>query len=458
MAEKLIRQPRDFPSVEELLKCRPLAADIATLPRPIAAELVRAVVAENKRKLREGKGRLTITSLHRDIRLAVSRARRTEVTRVINATGIVVHTNLGRAPLSESLFDAIRQTVTGYSNVEFDLDRGVRGSRGLACENYLAALSGSEAATIVNNNAAALFLILNSLANRKQVLISRGELVQIGGGFRIPDILKRSGAKLCEVGTTNVTGVADYESHISERTGLILKVHKSNFVQAGFTEEVELRDLVALAARNGLSVVNDLGSGVFVPTKKLTGYAEPTVRESVHAGADLTCFSGDKMLGGVQAGLIVGRRELVAKIKRNPLFRTMRVDKIVFAILEKLLTIYLNGDHLSEIKLWNILSVPEAELYRRGRAMLDELGQPDVLSVEATKAYTGGGAMPEAAMPSVGLVFGGRHKAVALSRKFRQLETPVIGRIDQDRFILDLKAVLPDDLELLRDSIRAVIG
>lgn len=457
MAKKVIKTPRDFPSVEELLQEKTLTEQISSVPRPLAAQLVREVVAQSKEKLNQSSQTISIEKLLSDIKYSIVAAKRDEISRVINATGIVVHTNLGRAPLSEALFEAVKRTVTGYGNIEFDLAGGSRGGRGAACERYLTLLAGSESATVVNNCAAALFLILNTLANRKHVLISRGELVQIGGGFRIPDILKKSGARLCEIGTTNITTIADYESNLNQKTGLILKVHKSNFVQAGFTEEVPLKQLVELAAAHNLSVVNDLGSGAFVSTRESLGYAEPTVQQSVRDGADLTCFSGDKMLGGVQAGLIVGRAELVKKIKRNPLFRTVRVDKFVFSMLEKLLAIYLNGSHQTEIKLWAILSVPESELYKKGKALLKELGNPSGLSVEATKAYVGGGALPESNIPSIGIVFSKPFKATTLMRKFRMMDPPVIGRIDDERFILDLKAVADDELDLLRDYIKKII-
>jgi L-seryl-tRNA(Ser) seleniumtransferase len=457
MARKIIKQPRDFPSVEELLQENTLTEQISSVPRPLAAQLVREVIAQSKEKLKQGSQTISIEKLLSDIRSSIVAAKRDEISRVINATGIVVHTNLGRAPLSEALFEAVKRTVTGYGNIEFDLGRGSRGGRGAACERYLTLLAGSESATVVNNCAAALFLILNTLANRKQVLISRGELIQIGGGFRIPDILKKSGARLCEVGTTNITTIADYESNLNQKTGLILKVHKSNFVQAGFTEEVPLRQLVELGATHGLPVVNDLGSGAFVSTRESLGYAEPTVQQSVRDGADLTCFSGDKMLGGVQAGLIVGRAELVKKIRRNPLFRTVRVDKFVFSMLERLFAIYLNGSHQTEIKLWAILSVPESKLYEKGKGLLKELGNPSGLSVEATKAYVGGGALPESNIPSIGIVFSEPFKATTLMRKFRMMTPPIIGRIDNERFILDLKAVADDELALLRDSIKKII-
>jgi L-seryl-tRNA(Ser) seleniumtransferase len=379
------------------------------------------------------------------------------ISRIINATGIVVHTNLGRAPLSPSIFEEIKKTVVGYGNIEFDLSSGKRGGRGAACERYLAALSGAEAGTVVNNNAAALFVILNTLASRKTVVISRGELVQIGGGFRIPDILKRSGARLSEVGTTNVTTLADYEKAIDERTALVLKVHKSNFVQGGFTEEVDLKPLVELGKRKGIPIVNDLGSGVFVSTRKILGYHEPTVQESVRAGADLTCFSGDKMLGGVQAGLIVGTRELVSRVKKNPIFRAVRTDKIVFSVLEKLLAAYLNDTCRDDIKLWQLLSRPMDELRRVAIAILDKAGRPTGVSMEPTPAYVGGGALPEQALPSIGLVFGPERSAEDLMAAFRCWSPAIIGRIDNDRFILDLKAVDSDDLPEIARAVKRAL-
>ncbi len=454
----MIEKLRNFPAVEELLQHADLATAVADLPRPVAAQIVREVVARTKKNFRESRQPLAPEALLADIRAELVAAKRHEITRVINATGIVVHTNLGRAPLSESLFDAIKNTVTGYGNIEFDLSDGKRGRRGLACERYLAQLAGAEAATVVNNCAAALFLMLNTFANRKRVLISRGELVQIGGGFRIPDILEKSGAKLCEVGTTNITTVGDYERAIAEnRNCLILKVHKSNFVQGGFTEEVSLKELVALGAKHDVMVINDLGSGVFVDTRDLLGYSEPTVNQSVQAGAHLTSFSGDKLLGGAQAGLIVGGAELIARIKKNPLFRTMRVDKIVFSILEHLFALYLDDCYRDEIKLWRTLAIPESELYRRARQIMAAQGHPDRIAIEATRAFVGGGALPEAAIPSVGLVFTKDIKATALSRKFRALAPPVIGRIENDRFILDLKTVDEQDMPFLVKSIRSIL-
>lgn len=453
MAEKIIRAPRDFPAVEVLLQSEELAHDLSAIPRPVASEIVKEVVAKLKQQLSVTAEPTTHDSLIGAISERVRDEAAVRTTRVINATGIIVHTNLGRAPLSPQIFDEIKKTAIGYGNIEFDLTSGKRGGRGAACERYLAALSGAEAGTVVNNNAAAIFLILNTLANRKKVIISRGELVQIGGGFRIPDILNRSGAKLSEVGTTNITTLADYEQAIDDRTALILKVHQSNFIQSGFTQEVDLKALVALGQKYNLPVVNDLGSGVFVSTREILGYHEPTVQESVRAGAALTCFSGDKMLGGVQAGLIAGQRDVIQKIKKNPIFRTVRVDKLVFAVLERLLAAYLDGTHREEIKLWQVLSRPIPDLRRMAEAVVAKAGGPSDLSIEKTAAYVGGGALPEQSLSSIGLVFAPSRNANEMMTVFRKFSPPIIGRIQDGRFILDLKAVDADDVAILAGAI-----
>jgi L-seryl-tRNA(Ser) seleniumtransferase len=457
MAKQTITEPRDFPSIEELLQDSLLAETIASVPRPVAADLIKETVAALKLKLQEsGKG-IPLSNLQEAIRARISGNRLQGITRVVNATGILVHTNLGRAPLPENALKAILASTTGYSNVEFDLETGQRGGRGTACESFLAKISEAEQGTVVNNCAAALFLILNTLANRKNVIISRGELVQIGGGFRIPDILKRAGARLIEVGTTNITTIADYEAAIDARTALILKVHQSNFVQAGFVQDVPLRNLAVLGKKHAIPVIHDLGSGVLVETKELLGYSEPTVQQSVRSGADLTCFSGDKLLGGMQAGLIVGTSDLVGKIKRNPLFRTVRVDKVVLALLEQLLAIYLNGAHATEIPVWSMLSIPASELYKSGKSILKEIGSPGGVSVEATKAFVGGGTLPESDIPSVALVFSPEFGAARMLAGFRKLNPPIIGRIENERFMLDLKAVAPGDYPHLIRAIKQLI-
>ncbi len=457
MAQKEIKTLRDFPAVEELLQSQELSGSLNGIPRVLAVEIIRKIIGDLKRQIKSKQKAITHSTLVNAIGLALSQWREKEVQKIINATGIVVHTNLGRAPLGKALVDEISETISGYNNLEFDLSTGKRGNRGEACEKYLALVTGAESATVGNNCAAALFIILNTLAPRKKVLLSRGELVQIGGGFRIPDILKRSGAKLEEVGTTNITNLKDYSEAVDSGTSLILKVHKSNFVQAGFTKEVPLVKLAVFAQKNDLILVHDLGSGAIVNAKKIIGFDEPTPLQSIRDGAHVVCFSGDKLMGGIQAGLIAGKKELIEKIKRNPLFRTIRVDKIVIAALEKIFKSYLSGQHETDIKLWQLLSVSDGDLYKRAKAITLALGNPEFISVEATKSYIGGGGLPEVALTSVALIFSKEYDAERMLTLFRKCAPPIIGRIENDRFILDLKAIDSDELKILENSIRQVL-
>jgi len=457
MAQKEIKTLRDFPAVEELLQSQKLSISIDGLPKQLATEIIREVIGDLKVQLKLNRRTISQAALIDALGTALAEWRHKEVRRVINATGILVHTNLGRSPLGKKLIEEISESIAGYNNLELNLTDGKRGGRGAACEKYLALLTGAESAAIVNNCAAALFIVLNTFAPRRKVLLSRGELVQIGGGFRIPDILKRSGAKLEEVGTTNITNMPDYAEAVDSTTALILKVHKSNFVQSGFIKEVPLAKLHALALKNKLFLVHDLGSGALLPTKKILGFDEPTALQSIRDGADIVCFSGDKMLGGVQAGLIVGKKELIDKIKLNPLFRTVRVDKIVICALERVFKSYLDGTHQEDIKLWQLLSVSEGDLYKRAKQVCKSLGNPEFISVEATKSFIGGGGLPEAALPSVGLVFSKEIDAERSLSIFRQLNPLIIGRIENDRLILDLKAVDEDELKILESSIRQVL-
>lgn len=452
----MIKNVRDFPAIERLLQDSKLAETYSLVPRLVAADIVRSVLDKAREQLKANLLPISMDTLYDDIDREIRMVVRTRVVRVINATGIVVHTNLGRAPLDQSVIDTLCDRACGYDNLEFDLTTGKRGTRGAACEQLLARLAGASAACIVNNCAAALLVTLNSLANRKPVIISRGELVQIGGGFRIPDILRKSGGRLVEIGTTNITTVEDYESAINGNTGAILKVHRSNFAQSGFTGEVSAKELVQLGRAHGVPVINDLGSGALVDLKDLLGYKEPTVQQSVRWGADITCFSGDKLVGGPQAGLIVGQADLIRKIRKNPFFRALRVDKIVLAMLEHLFEVYLDGEWSSRIPLYQLLSVSESDLYSRGKAILKKSGNPPGLSLEATEAFVGGGAMPQHQIPSVGIVFGTEYRARLLLKLFRDATPPIIGRIENDQLILDLRSVTESEDRFLTKAICSV--
>ncbi|UCD18421.1 MAG: L-seryl-tRNA(Sec) selenium transferase [Candidatus Zixiibacteriota bacterium] len=457
MDELVIKSRRDVPSVEILASDQAIVSASSALARPLAVEVIRGIVEKVKSRLDKAKTALPYRDLQAEIVNEISMVAAGKIARVINGTGILVHTNLGRAPLPEGLFESIRRHITGYGNVEFDILTGRRGRRGMIAEKYLALLSEAKAGAVVNNNAAALFLVLNTFAARRKVVISRGELVQIGGGFRIPDIIRKSGARLLEIGTSNITTLDDYRRALEEKPALILKVHRSNFSVTGFAEEVAIRPLVELGTKTDVPVINDLGSGVFVDTMEFIGSREPTVQSSVRDGAALTCFSGDKLLGGVQAGLIVGRQEMIARVKKNPVFRAMRVDKTVFSALEELLGFYLDGTWKDNIKLWRLAGIREAELYQKGRRLLREIDAGDRIVLEGSSGQMGGGSLPEVPLPSVALVFQSRLSPQELAARFRRAIPPVIGRICNERFMIDLKAVDDDDLTVLTAIIRQLL-
>lgn len=457
MAKELITTPRDFPSVEELLQEKRLGSAIDLIPRPIAVDIIRDAVAAVKERLLSDSKPVSLESLYDKIAAALTKASRREISRVINATGILVHTNLGRAPISDALFDSVKSVVTGYGNLEYSLEQGERGSRGEACESYLARLTEAESALIVNNCAAALFLILNTFANRKGVVISRGELVQIGGGFRIPDILRRAGAKLVEIGTSNITTISDYEQALDTSAALVLKVHKSNFVQSGFTDEVSVKSLVQLGKKHNVPVVHDLGSGLVIPPQAALGYVEATVQGSIRDGAALVCFSGDKMFGGVQAGIVVGRTQFIGQLKKNPLYRALRVDKVTFAMIQNIARSYLEGTWQADVKLWALAATSIDELKRRAEKIIAAFGQLPGLSVIPSEAYMGGGAMPETTLPSVAIRIDRPGSAASLMTRLRALVPPVIGRISDDRLLLDLKAVDPSEDHLIVSAIKSIM-
>jgi len=448
---------RDFPSVEILGNHEVLAPYVDRLTRPLVVEVIKSVIAELKEDFRSGQEKIGEKELLKALKTELDRLAMLDLVPVINGSGIIIHTNLGRAPISRDMFYRAADMVTGYSNLEFNLATGKRGKRGILVEKLLATLCGTESATIVNNNAAALFIILNTLANRKEVIISRGELVQIGGGFRIPDIMTRSGVKLVEVGTTNRTSPADYEAAITDRTRMILKVHRSNFTQEGFVEECSLAELTSLCRKHDLVMVHDLGSGLISlpPEVDITG--EPDVLQSVRAGADLTCFSGDKLLGGVQSGLIAGRSDLVAKIKKNPLFRVLRCDKLVFSLATQVFASYLRGDQYRDIPVWNMITIPLAQIKVRGEAMKKACPGKDIVLV-ATPCYLGGGSTPGQTIPSLSLSMRGRISPTMLAKRFRAHDPPIIGRVEKDDFLLDLRTIPFGKEEVIIAAINEILS
>lgn len=380
---------------------------------------------------------------------------------VINATGVILHTNLGRAPLGDAVLEHIVRVARGYSTLEFDVERGQRGSRHSHVEALLTALTGAEAAMAVNNNAAGVFLALSELARGREVVVSRGQLVEIGGAFRIPDVMAASGARLVEVGTTNKTRLSDYERAIGPETALLLKVHTSNFRLEGFVEQVDTADLVRLGRERGIPVMEDLGSGVLFPLT-VAGWREPSVSEVVQAGADVVTFSGDKLLGGPQAGLVVGRADLVGRMKRHPLARALRVDKLTLAGLEMTLRLYREG-RTEEIPLWRMLHQSPDALWRRARRLGRALGRAAdaagvAVAVRAVREASpvGGGSLPGVTLPTAVLrLRAGAWSAARLEARLRQGEPPVVGRVSEDEVVLDLRTVAPAEE---RELVAAVLA
>jgi len=379
--------------------------------------------------------------------------------RVINATGVIVHTNLGRAPLSEEVAGHVATLAAAYTNLEFDLEAGGRGHRETHAEGRLRAMLGAGGSVVVNNNAAAVLLAVNTFAEGREVLVSRGELVEIGGSFRIPEILRKGGARLREVGTTNRTRIADYAKAVSPETGLILRVHPSNFRIVGFTESAELSELVALGRERSIPVVEDLGSGLLASMPApLSG--EATLAESLAAGVDVVTASGDKLLGGPQAGLLVGRREAVDALRRNPLYRALRVDKMTIAALDAVLAKHEAGRR-EDLPVPRMLALPASVVRERAEALRDRLAAASLratFEVRATTSAVGGGAAPDVALPSFALAV--RVSAVsadALSRRLRAAATPVITRIDDGAVLFDLRTILEGQHEELALILIAVL-
>jgi L-seryl-tRNA(Ser) seleniumtransferase len=428
---------RDLPSVDELLRAERLAG----VPREAAVEAARAALARAREEIRAGAepGDLVERTL-----AEVDAATRTRLRRVINASGVVLHTNLGRAPLAEAALARVQEVARGYSNLEYDLADGARGSRQDHCAALLRRLTGAEAALVVNNNAAAVLLALAALAEGREVLVSRGELIEIGDGFRIPEVLARSGARLVEVGTTNRTRVADYERAAGDATGAILRVHQSNFRVVGFTERPRLRDLGRLAARLGLPLVDDLGSG------SLLAGDEPTAAATVADGADLVCFSGDKLLGGPQAGIVVGRAELVERLRRHPLQRAMRADKLTLAALEATLALYLDPDRARrEVPTLRMLEEPADVVRARAERLAVLVGG----TLEETIARAGGGALPLAELPSFAVAV-----EESLAAPLRAGDPAVVAIVREDRCVLDCRTVADGEVDELAAAVIAARG
>ena len=419
----------------------------------------RGFLSDLRRESSEGAIDRRLSGIEAAVRARLESAVAPSLVRAVNATGILVHTNLGRSPLSPAAIAAIAEIARGYSNLELDLETGKRGSRHRHAERLFAPLFGEKKALVVNNAAAALMLALNTEALGKEVVVSRGELVEIGGSFRVPEILERSGARLREVGTTNKTRLADYASVIGPETGAILRVHPSNFRVVGFTESAATEDLVRLGRERGLPVIEDFGSGNLVSLAPFGLPGEPTVAESLRSGVDLCVFSGDKLLGGPQAGILVGEGPRVEACRRNPMARALRVDKLVYAALEATLSAYVRGRALEEIPVLRMLALPAEEIRSRAQALASRLQGVETLSLEVqpSASFVGGGAAPDSEIPTWVIAIRGRERsAESLLAGLRRNDPPIVARVSEDRVLLDLRTVLPGEDELLEKALRAL--
>ena len=443
---------RDLPGIESLMQSEPGAALRREFGHALAVEALRVEVERARSGIRQGGSVPTAPAL-------VEGARRWLLTRlastlqpVINATGVILHTNLGRAVLSREAQSAMLAAAFGYTSLEFDLARGERGRREDHLEPLLVQLTGAEAALVVNNNAAAVLLALAALARRREVVISRSHLIEIGGGFRIPEVLALSGARLVEVGTTNRTHRRDFENALGPRTALLLRAHTSNFKLVGFTTIPGLAEMVELGRAAGVPVVDDLGSGALLDTEPFGLGHEPTVQESVQSGAAVVTFSGDKLLGGPQAGIILGERTMVEKMRKHPLARAVRADKTTLAGLHATLLHYARGEAVERVPVWQMIAMREDDLRKRAELWAAELGRGEPQPARST---VGGGSLPEETLPTWVLSLRVEH-ADSVAARLRESTPPVIGRIEGGRLLLDPRTVLPEQDEALLGALREV--
>jgi L-seryl-tRNA(Ser) seleniumtransferase len=449
---------RNLPSVSRLLAHRRIRPLTSRMPSDGVAELIRQQLQEARRAIAAGHDCPPTETLVESVLARAELLLQPTLRPVINASGVIIHTNLGRAPLSPDAIAAMAAASQGYSNLEFDLPEGERGDRLVHLEALLCQISGAQAAMAVNNNAGAVLLALTALAKEREVIISRGQAVEIGGGFRIPEVMHQSGARLVEVGTTNRTYLSDYQQAITTDTAALMRVHASNFRLIGFVESAPIEDLARLAHEHGLLLLDDLGSGCLVDTTQFGLAAEPTVQESVAAGADLTLFSGDKLLGGPQAGIIVGREELVTRLRRHPLARALRMDKGSIAALAATAIHYVRGDALQKIPVWRMIAMPLTAIERRARRWARAIGAP--ARILHGRSMIGGGSLPEEGLPTrvVAIPAHGARSVADLAQRLRLRQPPVIGRIEHDQLLLDPRTVAPEDDSTLVEAVAAALG
>ena len=459
---------RQLPGVDSLMELCARAGLFKDIPSTVVVNAIRSVIDDRRQAILNGSPAVNESSLS-DSRMmnavnqAVRRAMAPNLRRTINATGVVVHTNLGRSLLAAEAVENLVTIASRYSNLEYDLAAGKRGSRYSSVEDLICEISGAEAAMVVNNNAGAVLLCLETIARNKEVIVSRGELVEIGGSFRVPEVMAKSGSILKEVGTTNRTHLKDYQNAIGQNTGLLLKVHTSNYSVVGFTAEVSLRQLVDLGADHRLPVMEDLGSGTFIDFSKYGLLKEPTVQESVSTGADVITFSGDKLLGGPQAGLILGKKGVLDRVKKNPLTRALRIDKLTLAALESTLRLHRDEEKAARIiPTLRMIMLPLAEIQKRARQLADALKNmgDDRMHIQLMERFskTGGGALPLMELPSlcVGIQIQGISPNT-LEKQMRDNDPPIIGRIESDLFVMDPRTIQEDEFSIIETAFLNLI-
>jgi L-seryl-tRNA(Ser) seleniumtransferase len=449
---------RHLPSVDRLLGDAALRAAASELGLDAVTEAARLELADRRATLSNGGVDLSFEAIAAAATARAYASLSPSLRPVINATGVIIHTNLGRAPLSDAAIASMTAVSKGYSNLEFDLDKGERGSRYQHVEALLQRATGAEAAIAVNNNASALLLALSALAQDREVIISRGQLVEIGGGFRVPDVMRQSGAALVEVGTTNRTYLRDYEAAITPETAALMRVHSSNFRITGFTATADIAELATLAHSRGLLLLDDLGSGCLLDTQKYGMAPEPTPQDSLNAGADLVLFSGDKLLGGPQAGIVIGKSDLIARLRSHPLARAVRMDKASIAGLNATLLHYAKGEAVEKVPVWRLIAMPMGEINRRAQRWARSVGAG--ASVVDGRSMVGGGSLPEESVPTRLLSIPPQpHLPIDdLARRLRLHDPPVIGRVEHDRLLLDPRTVQPAEDAAVAQALKDAFG
>ena len=461
---------RKIPSVDKVLEYEEVKILLQKYSRGVVLKAIQNTLERIREKLLTDKDTLmsnetqSLSVTAEEIEDEMKSLRKPHLEKVINATGVVLHTNLGRSLLPDESIENMKEIASSYSNLEYDLEKGRRGSRYSHIENLLCEITGAEAAFVVNNNAGAVLLALNTLADGKEAIVSRGELIEIGGSFRIPDIMKRSGAKMIEVGTTNKTHPEDYEEVISDKTGLLLKVHTSNYRIVGFTSEVDLHTLIEFGEKYHLPVVNDLGSGSLIDFSLYGLEQEPTVQEVVKTGVDVVTFSGDKLLGGTQAGIIVGKKTTIKKLIKNPLNRALRIDKLMLAALESTLRLYIDQETvIKKIPTLKMITLPLDEIKRRANNLKSRLMKniPDHVEIQVVddSSQVGGGALPSQQLPTKVVAISSESISVkSLEKYLRDNRPSIIARISKDQLRIDIRTVSMDEEKVIENSLRKILN